>query len=908
MTFIASHHDRRNDRVLVWEKTESGKRIVREYDAPYYFFAPDKDGTYEAITGERLKRVDCRNKRDFEEEVLRYPRRFESDLHPLEKVMMDNYCGKKVPQLTIGFVDIEVNYDPKIGFASPENPYAPINALTLYRSDINDYFTLAVAPPGFTGRLPEEMEATQYFLLDSEATLLSYFLDLLEEVDVVSGWNSEFYDLPYIGKRVEMIFGPNGLKRMAFERGQTPRWGERERFKNSSAKDIVLILDSRVHLDYMLLFKKFNLEGRPSFALAAIAEAELEIDKLKYEGTLRELYHDNFVKFLEYNRRDTEILVKLNEKFKYIELANAMVHEATVNFNAIFGSVQLIDTAIMNYAHSKKNKILFDRKGGEKKQVEGALVMTPKPGLKRWIGICDINSLYPSTYRSLNLSPEKIVAQLLGQEEDWKRVHLARKFPNNDMYKLHQVNMLLEGESDPVNVTVGELIEMLEREKLAISAHGTILDQGHGEGLLPEVLSYWFLGRKEMQAKKKEYLRLADELAEKHGDKNHSEVIEAKKQADYYDMLQGVRKVLLNSAYGATLNPYCRFYDQRLGSSTTDTGRYITTHMIETIAEILLGANHPRVKKIVEINKKTGEAENKYTIESPDGLGPFYSDTDSCHFTVADLVNNLEEAIPAIDAIVDQVNASFQPFMIEAFMCQPEFSDKIRAVREMVNETGIFRAKKKYLYFVKDKEGRLIDPDDEKALYTKGSDIALSSTPAVVKEFLKTTTMMVLKSEPKTKIDELILEFRKKIKSDPNFNVLDFATITSVKSLDEYVLKWERIEKPGLGRVNMPAAPRGVINHNTCLELFDDKLTLPIMSGQKIKMVWLKENAYGYTNMAFSSDLDQLPEWFFKNFEIDVEATETKMIDNTIKKIFDPLGWQVPTPQSVAVQRLLSFD
>jgi DNA polymerase elongation subunit (family B) len=684
--FISSHHDKYKDRILVWEK-QDGKRVVREYDPPRYFYIPDKLGDYEAITGEKLKKLNFRDKTEYDQACMAYPQKFESDISPLEKLMMDVYCGKKAPQMTIGLVDIEVDYDPKIGFPRPAHPYAPVNALTLYRSDVDDYFTFLVPPKGWEGPLPDEMVAANYFICHDEREIFQMFFDLLDDVDVVSGWNSEFFDIPYLAKRAEMLYGASGLKKFAFERGPTPYWGEHERFKGSKEKEIVLNLGSRVHLDYLRLFRKFNLEGRQSFSLGAIADDELNIPKLHYEGTLYELYRgsyrpklDNllpeadwddlyrsqveremlyqeiegghaaqdvidayqeldkhcrnlsFIKFATYNRRDVEVLYEIDKKFKYIELASEMVHEATVNFPAIFGSVQLIDTAIINYCHSKLGKIVFDRKHKPGEKVEGALVLTPKVGYHKIIGSCDINSLYPSTYRSLNLSPEKIVGQLLGYEADWRIVYEANMYPNDDLRNGKIVRFRLEGTpaDEALEITAREMIDLLRDRKFALSAYGTVLDQGNGEGLLASVLSYWFKGRKELQAIKKDYAKKAAELLKQNGgNKEDPTYIEYIKQSDYHDMLQGVRKVLLNSTYGATLNEYCRFHDPRLGASTTGSGRQITTHMINTAAKGLVGDNAPKVVKTISIDKKTGENINEYTIACPDGIGPIYSDTDS---------------------------------------------------------------------------------------------------------------------------------------------------------------------------------------------------------------------------------------------------------------------------------------
>ena len=919
--FVSSYHDRQRGVIQVWERDEQGKRHYRKHKVSdyYYFYTEDKLGNYESLTGQKLKKVVCQSFDDFKDEIAsikgREGRVYESDFYPLEKCMMDVYFGQPTPKLVVGFIDIEVDYQPGI-FPRPVNPYAPINAITIYRTDIESYFTLTVPSEEYKGTV-ETANAdlnldSSYSFYSNERELLTAFIDFIDDVDVLSGWNSDFFDMPYIAKRMELLWGEAGLKKLALEYGPLPYWGERERFKGSKEKEIVVELVSRVHLDYMRLFKKFNLEGRQSHTLAAIMDDELEIPKLHYPGTLYQLYRNDLKHFCEYNRRDVEGIVKLDEKFHYIELANKMVHEATVNFSSIFGSVQLIDTAITNFAHSVRHQIVSDRQHLQKEEVEGALVLTPRIGLHKWIASCDINSLYPSVYRSLNLSPEKIVGQLMEYEAGWHAVYLARKNPGNDLYMQKEITLRFEGagSDDDLKVTVEELIEILVARNLAISAYGTILDQGNGEGLLPAVLSYWFKGRKELQAKKKDHGKKADAILKANGSNKEDPAFkEEKKQEEYYDMLQGVRKVLLNSSYGATLNEWCRFHDPRLGASTTGCGRQISTFMINNIAKGLIGDNSPTIVKEVKhtIKKGVEKIENEYTIACPPNLGPIYGDTDSCYFVMDDLVSDLDSAVACADAIVDQINEAFPAFMKEAFMCQPDFSDLIRANREIVAWSGILRAKKKYMMYVADLEGRKIDRDDPKALKTMGSDIKLSSTPEAIRELLKDVTMSILKGVEKPVIDDKIMVFRRNLHNNPDINPLEYATVSSVKTLEASYFKWERIEHAGMGKVKLHSNARATINHNHYIKTIGEKETQPINDGQKIKIVWLKDNELGFTNIAFSSETDELPPWFLKAFEIDVKLTELKLIDQKIKNIFDPCGWSVPTEHTVVVGKLLEF-
>jgi DNA polymerase elongation subunit (family B) len=937
MSFISSWADRYRDTVVVWERDEEGRRKKKEYPSPYNFYVPSPNGSFESVTGEKLEFLTFDSKKEFATACTLHQTRFESDLHPQEKVMM-TYFGKKIPNLAVGFLDIEVDYDPAIGFPRPSNPYGVINSLTLYRSDIKSYFTLAIPPETWPLglQLPKEMQDDNYFLFSNERELLEYFLELQDECDVLSGWNSEFFDVPYIGKRIELLFGQQALKRLALQGGPPPRWGEKDRFKGSKEKEIVLDLISKVHLDYMALFKKFTLGGRQSYSLNAITEEELDVPKMHYAGTLYELYRNDFIKFLQYNRHDVKCIVDLDQKFNYIGLANNMVHEATVNFSAIFGSVQLIDTAIINFCHSVMKKKVFDRDHKIGQGVEGAIVMSPKVGLHKMIGSCDINSLYPSTYRSLNLSPEKIMGQLAEYEEGWKAVYDAKLNPDNVEMQERKVKIIPEGappagtlgaDGTPLDsglwISAGEMNKFLKENKYALSAYGTILDQGNGEGLLPAVLTYWFNGRKELQAKKKEFAKKAKDHLANGGTKKDPEYIKFIEMSDYYDMLQGVRKVLLNSAYGATLNEFCRFHDPRLGASTTGSGRQITTHMCQTVAQCLMGENAPPLIKTVthvtprEQRSGSGGGDsaslakgiiNEYTMDVPPGIGPIYSDTDSCYFVMENLVGeDVDLAVQVADEVVSAVNDSFPEFMRSAFNCQSGFDTLIRANREVVATAGIFRAKKKYMLLVANNEGTVYAPDDEKALKTQGSDIKISSTPETIRGLLKDTTLSILRGVSKSVIDEKIIAFRRNLNQNPDVNPLDYASITSVKNLDEYHVKYERIELAGMGRANLPNNVRSSFNHNACLKLFSVQDSQEIISGMKIKIVWLKPNEYDFTSMAFSSDTETLPEWFTKHFEIDVRLTELKLVDQKLKNIFDPIGWEVPTVHTQTVQKLLSF-
>jgi DNA polymerase elongation subunit (family B) len=436
-------------------------------------------------------------------------------------------------------------------------------------------------------------------LFRTEKELFDAFFSLIEDADVLSGWNSEGYDIPYMVNRVTRVMSKDDTRRFCLL-GQYPKKRKYERFgKEEETFDLV----GRIHLDYLQLYKKYNYESRHSYKLDAIGEMEVGEKKTEYEGSLDQLYNKDFKKFIEYNRQDTMLLKKLDDKLQFLELANQLAHENTVLLPTVMGSVAMIEMAVMNEAHERgvvvPNKIRQNINTVSEGQAAGAYVMNPKKGLHEWIGSIDINSLYPSTIRALNMAPETIVGQvrqtLTNQYMEEKGLELAKKKPR---YKEGDAPVegpvLWEGLFSSLEYTAiqnqerGTMLTIdyedgREEEMSAaqawkmiydsnnpyiLSANGTIF-RSDQEGVIPGLLSKWYSDRKVMQKKLRESTTKTD--------------------IDYWDKRQLVRKILLNSAYGALLNEHCRFYDKRIGQSTTLTGRSITKHMSAFVNEIMTG-------------------------------------------------------------------------------------------------------------------------------------------------------------------------------------------------------------------------------------------------------------------------------------------------------------------------------
>lgn len=344
--YISASHDWDSDKILVWERPiGGGERRVVMHDAPRYFYVPDDAGEHTAIDGVKLKKFVFDSKDEFTAEARRHRIKYESDIQPEARLLMEAYYGRPTPVVNYAFLDIEVDYSSKIGWSSPENPYAPINAITIYQSWTGKYLTYAVPPKTWKGdeetlqleikRLWKEHKldfVPDVTICKTERDLLLYMLGDIEDADIISGWNSEFFDNPYIIKRLERVLGKKGPGHMSFKGARPPAERIVNRFGSPA---ITFTLYGRTHLDYLDLFKKFTFEGRVSYSLANIAAEELDVPKLDYPGTLEQLYHNDFAHFITYNARDVEVLVQLDMKFKLMQLVNQMAHENTVPFMAI---------------------------------------------------------------------------------------------------------------------------------------------------------------------------------------------------------------------------------------------------------------------------------------------------------------------------------------------------------------------------------------------------------------------------------------------------------------------------------------------------------------------------------------------------------------------------------------------
>jgi DNA polymerase elongation subunit (family B) len=402
-----------------------------------------------------------------------------------------------------------------------------------------------------------------------------------------------------------------------------------------------------------------------------------------------------------------------------------------------------------------------------------------------------------------------------------------------------------------------------------LSANGTIFTY-EKEGIIPGLLKRWYAERKEMQAKLKECIQAGNKIEE-----------------DYWDKRQLVKKINLNSLYGAILNPGCRFFDNRIGQSTTLTGRQIAKHMASKVNEII-----------------TGEYDHV-------GRAIIYGDTDSCYFSAYTTLKkeidkgsipwSKESVVELYDTIGEEVNGTFVKFMSDAFHCPKTRGEVIKAGREIVASKGLFITKKRYAVLYYDKEGKRSDIDGKSGkIKAMGLDLKRSDTPVVIQDFLSKVLEMVLEGKAREEVLEYITDFRTEFKTRPGW---EKGSPKRANNITEYAAKEKKA-----GKANMPGHVRASLNWNTLKRMMDDKYSMQITDGAKVIVCKVKDNPMGYTSVAYPVDELRLPQWF-KELPFDDATMENTVIDEKLENLIGVLEWDISSTRSDnTFSKLFDFD
>jgi len=677
-----------------------------------------------------------------------------------------------------------------------------------------------------------------------EEDLLNAFLDLWEQEspDIVTGWNVRFFDIPYLVNRITNVLGKKESKRLS------PWKDYRERtITKFNRENVVYELVGISTLDYYELYQTFTYVNQASYALNHIAEVELGEKKLDYSeyDSMADFYKNDFQKFMEYNVLDTRLVMKLEDKMKLLELAITLAYSAKLgNYMDVFGQLRTWDSIIYHFLHEHKIAIPPKTHGKKTSQYAGAYVKEPIVGMHDWVVSFDLASLYPSIIRWLNLSPET-------KTDDGLRKTLDIGSIINETGE-HTQRMLTEW----------------KKKDLCIAANGTTYTK-EKKGFLPAIMEKLYNERKmykdkmiEAQKHRQGVGKMAMPTLAKGGVAKKID-----KEITKYHNFQLVRKIQLNSCYGALGNEYGRYYDIDLAEAITLSGQLIIQFVADKLNEYL--------------NKTIGTEDYDYVVAS---------DTDSVYLRMGNLVDKVV-AEKTKDEIVEYLHKASESILIPFIEKQyAELSETMNALhpevismeREVIADKAVWTAKKRYMMRVYDSEGVRYDPPKQKIM---GIETTRSSTPQVVRDSLKEAVNLILTSDEDTVI-KFIDDFREKFKT---FSVEEIAFPRGVNGIKKYASHKFIYQK------STPIAVKGSLIYNHYVDRLGlHKKYRKIVDGDKIKFVHLKSpNPLGGVAgqdqvVAFPNDL---PKEFELEKYIDYDHQFEKAFLSPLKTILEKIDW-----------------
>ena len=954
MGYIDAYYDTKIAQVIISLQDSDGEYKEITIPAEFFYYLPKKGGEYKSIFGEELERIDCKTSQELRQAQQKHEgQTHEANTPVVFKALEKLFHNQEVENnANVCFFDIEVDFDHEYGYSSPDAAFNPITAISFYDVFKNRLACLAVPPNTLDYNAAQSIASSvgNTILYDTEGEMLDAFLQLTDHCTVFSGWNSSGYDIPYMVHRIQKILG----------RGETTRlclWNTFPRQTKGifGGKEFVTYdLIGKTHLDYMDLYKNFTFETKQSYSLDNIAEEELGQKKVEYEGSLHDLYRNDFKTFLEYSLKDSQLLYDLDRNLRFIDLAFSIAYDNCVLPKTVLGTVKMMEQAVRLEAHNRDMIVpdkIINKENEKNKQSAGGWVIDISPGLHRWVGSVDIASLYPSIIRALNLSPETLIGQVNNDKtydtiEKWigdskqktftqwwhnrfSTLEMEHVFDRDDSYYV-QLD-LCDGSSE--KVLASDVYDMIfNSDTLCITANGTIM-RTDIEGIIPGLLTRWFNERKVLK-KNKSFMSNIVYGDRKISNDIHQYFKEHYDESRYNDKLSNVYFVKESDFESAQESPerFLKFcYQWHL--SINDNAQVIpkddaSKHIWKEAESYWDKQQH--VKKIL-LNSCYGGLLNQYFFMYDQRIGQSvtlsgrsvtkhmdcktneiitgeYSyvgdalvagDTDSVYFTVDNTLDRElteDEYVELYDSIADQVDQSFSEFMKRQFNVTQYSSEIIRCEREIVARSAYFVTKKRYAALVVDKEGERITAGNQEPNYKiMGLEIRRADTPKFIQNFLKATLKDILKEESKEFIQENVNKFKNYL-----FQIEPWmlGSPSQVNNLTFYMQKEEeylnsRLKKRKITKPTIPGHVRASMNWNRLIDTLNDKNTQKITDGQRIITCKLKNNDYNIQSIAYPLDAEgELPEWF-KTLPFDKNAMIEVVFVKKLTNLIRPLGWNL---------------
>jgi len=798
---------------ILYRSVKDGKRIKLkiDYEPQLYLPARNGKGTHKSLDGLDLvpKRFDgIREAREYVKQFdglpgapkiygnTGYQYAFIAEQH---SEMVDWEQDK----VSVAIIDIEVGSEN--GFPDPYLANEPITAIAL--TFLNGH-TYVFGCGDFNNDNPDSVT---YLKCKDEYTLCNKFIELWYKMypDVITGWNTKFFDIPYLVNRFRKILGEDKAKMLS-------PWNYiSERKTNINGR--LLIAYSFVgieSLDYIELYKWYAPGGKSqeSYRLDNIAQVELGEGKISYDEyeNLHQLYRLNYQKFIEYNIKDVALIIKLEDKLKLIELALTLAYDTKCNYEDVFAQTRMWDSLTYSYLLGKG--IIVPPKETQEKDsaFEGAYVKEPQIGLHNWVASFDLNSLYPHLMMQYNISPETLIE------------------PEN--YTDEMRGVLSQGVT--VDKMLMKQIDTSELVDVTITPNGQFF-RTDIQGFLPKMMVEMYDDRKKF---KKMMLQAQQEYE---NEKDERKKYEIDKRVARYNNLQLAKKVSLNSAYGALGSQYFRFYDLRMALGVTTAGQ-LSIKWIEA--------------KINQYMNKLLGTDNDYVIAS---------DTDSIYLRLGDLVNKVygvdgvvkmpaQKIIEFMDRVCED---KLQPHIDKSYQELADYvhayAQKMQMKREGLCDKGVWTAKKRYILNVYNNEGVQYAEPHMKVM---GLEMIKSSTPSAIREKMKAAIKLMM-TGTEQQVQDFIAEFKKEFKTLPAEEISFPRGLNGLNTYSDPVMLFKK---------GTPIHVRGAIVYNHHLKQLGLTKKYPlIQEGEKLKFTYLRMPNH------FKNDVISFPGRIPKEFELD---------------------------------------
>ena len=835
------YYQRERNLVHLWDD----KLGYRTFPYTRYAYEKAERGEYISLYGDRLSKIFKFSKDD--------PNLFESDVPETTRILVDTYTDSDLPSDGHVILTYDIECEMDSGLPDVEKAENELTAIGLHDSATDHYWVLIMDKDG---KMKESKNGNRSVIpFRDERDMCMKYLELYEYINptIVTGWNIDYFDTPYLYNRIKRLLGVKHANRLS-PIGECFWSPYRKRFFMAGVS----------YLDYIGLYKSYTYIELDNYRLDTVAMKELGRGKVEYSGNLDELFKTDIEKFIEYNLVDVQLVVDMERKLQFVDLCRGICHAGHVPYEDFVYSSKFLEGAMLCYLKRKnivapnkpadRQEMMQALRDNEQEKFIGAYVKAPIVGKYDWIYDLDLTSLYPSIIMTTNISPETKV----GKIDNWD----AQKFMKGE------IDTFFLGEK---SISKENLRKLLDESKYAVSSNGVLYTTSK-VGCIPDILDLWFAQRVEFRKLEKKYGEEGD-----------------KEKYAFYKKRQIVQKILLNSLYGVLGLPAFRFYDVDNAEAVTLTGQTV----IKSTAEMVN----------IKYNKELGTKGEDFNI---------YIDTDSVFFSAVPLLDKRypnwktedDKSIALkVDAIAgetqDYLNSFYDVLAQRVFNVDKE-KHRFQIKKEFVSRSGIWIAKKRYAQWIIAENGIPMDRLD-----VKGLDVVRSSYPAEFRKFMSEVLIAILRGDDEMTLTDKIYDFKKALST---MNVVSIAKNSAVKEISKYIPKKKDNRAMFQFNSGTPAHVKAAIAHNQLLVHFKcPSKHAPMRDGDKVKWVYLKQNPYGLDAVAFKGHDDPEEIMDLVRMYIDYDKIFERELLKKLEDFYGALGWGAVLSSQKTAEQFFSF-